>query len=102
MTTSDTDIRWRNVWAHIKPYKQNAYDLETNTRKNVTEVFLEVRWEGERFTARYYVENDSGLLLFTLDRGIEAIDHMLIQYGFPPYVIRSGDEEEQAQQEEGR
>ena len=88
----DPDIRWRNVWASIRPYERTGFDYATNTRKEpMTVVTIEVRWEGERFTSRQMIwtEDLEEGLPFALTAAEMGIERMLIEHGYPPYEIRS-------------
>lgn len=81
--SKEPDIRWREVYATIKPYTRGFKGMD------VVEIKVEIRWEGERFSATHRVENDPFYILDALDMAVEGIDKMLANHGHPPYKIRS-------------
>lgn len=95
------DIRWQNVYARVRPYKQTPDELIRNRRANVTEVLVEVRWSGDVFVAKYYLLKDDvedGGVWLLLDEAIRSLDRMLEEHGHLPYTIRSTDEQEEIQE----
>lgn len=83
------DIRWRDVYARIKP----AHKSFTAKGPGILEgyrVEVVVRWEGQLFTSKMTIPvSDFDLRYEVMEKCVEGIDRLMEEHGYLPYEIRS-------------
>lgn len=86
------DIRWRDVYATVRKYEQTVDEAMRNVRENVTEVIVEVSFDGLVLVSKHFI-GDEDLPFETVSRVLDAavrrIDDHFEYVGRPPYNIRS-------------
>jgi hypothetical protein len=91
------DLRWQrdDIYAHIKSFRDmpNKREMSPGLKDWMTEVMIEVRFDGYRFFSRQWVDEVDPIPLI-LDAMVDSIDNMMAEHGFPPYNIRSTNAEE--------
>lgn len=95
------DIRWQKekIYAHVKEYEPYDYEIEHNVGNDPIEILVELRWTSDVFRVRYLVPEDEAEFAGSyLDRACDHIDRMMTEHGYPPYTIRSTDEQEEVQE----
>ena len=95
------DIRWQKekIYAHVREYQPNDYEIEHNVGHDLIEILVELKWTSDVFRVRYLIhKDDAEFVRFHLDQACERVDEMMTNHGYPPYTIRSTDEQEEIQE----